>query len=453
MRRLWSIIALLAVLGGLLGAYSYLTRHPQDENKTESNKEQVEILKLDKSKLNKIIISNDKGNFTLEKKEAKWFVSSKQNIKLDDIALLNIEDSLAALNADKLVEKNPSDIEQFGLKSPKSSVTLFIEDGTSKTILLGNKTVDGGNFYAMIKDGTEVYTIPSSIGEYLNYGLSDIRSRNLTSINTQEINYLKLVNSAGKTIELQRNDQQSSQEKQFQINNYIMTKPYSDNFGVDINKFSELANNIQGLKIVDFVDDSGKELAKYGLDKPSFELQVKDNANELRLYFGKEDGDKVFFKSAGTPEVYSMEKQRLHEIDLNAFDLLNKTVFMPFIETVDDITIEQKDKKDVITLTKESGQTEVNYKINEKVVGKDDFQQFYQLLIGLSSDSENDKSLQNNPEVKIVYTLNTGTDKTKTLSFVVYNQDFYALFMNGKAEFLVAKAKVQNMLGKLDTLK
>jgi hypothetical protein len=74
-------------------------------------------------------------------------------------------------------------------------------------------------------------------------------------------------------------------------------------------------------------------------------------------------------------------------------------------------------------------------------------------LIGLTIDSVNDKTLQNNAEIKITYTLNTGTEKKKTLSFVSYNQDFYALYVNGKSEFLVAKSKLQAIFHKLDILK
>jgi hypothetical protein len=81
-------------------------------------------------------------------------------------------------------------------------------------------------------------------------------------------------------------------------------------------------------------------------------------------------------------------------------------------------------------------------------------QQFYQQLIGLTIDSVNDKNLQNNAEIKINYTLNTGTEKKKkTLSFVSYNQDFYVLYINGKYEFLVAKSKLQEIFDKLDILR
>lgn len=454
MRKLWRILALLIVLTVLLGSYFYLSKHPQGKEKAESAKEeQIEILNFDKTKLNKISITNEKGSFTLEKKEAKWSVNAKQGIKLDDISVLNIEDTLSALKADKLVEKSTPDLEQFGLKSPKATVEVFTEDGVSKTVYLGNKTVDGGGFYIKLKDTEEVYTAANLVGDYLTYGLNDIRSKQLTSINLQEIKYVKLANSKGQVVEINSNEQQSAQEKQIQLNNYVMIKPYAGKQGVDITKFSELAGNIQNLKIVEFVEDSAKDLAKYGLDKPSFELQVKDSSNELRLYFGKEEGNNIYFKASGVPEVYSMEKQRLQEINLTAFELLNKIAFLPFIETVDGITIEQNGKKDVIAMTREAGQTDAAYNLNDKEVDKEKFQKFYQELIGLTIDSENDKAVQSNAEIKIVYTLNTGADKTKTLNFTSYNQDFYALTMNGKAEFLVAKSKLQAVFAKLDLLR
>lgn len=454
MRKLWSVVALLVVLGGLLGAYLYLDKHPLDEKKDAAASEnKLEVLKLDKNYLIRLSITNDKGSFTLEKKNNKWELSQKQDMKLDDLALANLEDNFSDLKADKLIEKNPEDIDNFGLKNPRITGVALLQDGSTKTVLIGNKTVDNNSYYAMIKGSPEVYIISASTADYFNYSLKDVRSKDLTAVDTQDIKYMKLVNASGKAVEIKLNEQQSAQEKPLQLNAFMMTKPYAEIMGVDTEKFNSLLEKISQLKIVDFVDDSSKDLSKYGLDKPSFELSVKDGKNELHLYFGKEINGNIAFKVAGTSEVYSMEKQRVDELNVSSFDLLNKTSFMPFIETVDTITIDNNGKKDNITAAKGSDNTSLIHKLNDKEVDKDKFQSFYQSLIGINIDAENDKVLQGKSEVKITYSLNQGQQKTKTLDFVSYNQDFYVLFMNGKSEFLVSKSKVQDMLKQLEALR
>jgi hypothetical protein len=454
MKKLWSIIILLAVLGGLIGAYMYINRHPQNGEKSENTKEaKIEILKLDKSSISKINLSNDKGGLSLEKKNSKWTVFSKEGLKLDEVSITTLLDGLTNLSGEKLVEKNARDLDRFGLKDSKTNISVILQDGSTKTVYIGNKTVDGSAYYIMLEGSSEVYTLTASTAECFKSGVNDIRDRSLTTIDTQDLKYVKLANINGQVIEIKANEKQTEKEKQFQINNFIITKPYSGNQSVDTTKFDEFLANIGDLRIVDFVEDSSKNISKYGLDKPRLELVVKDSKNELHLYFGKDMNDNIVFKAAGTPEIYSMEKLKLGELNKTAFDLVNKTAFMPLEETVQSITIEQSGKKDSITITKGSDQITDVYMLNDKVIQKDVFQKFYSILTDITLEGENNKTFENKPEIKIVYTLNDGSEKIKVLSLVSYNDDFYALFMEGKAEFLVSKPKVKNILKELESLK
>lgn len=465
MRRVWKIILLIIILGGLIGAYFYLSKNPQ--NKTEEDKvaetKTIEILKLDENKISKITLNNEKGSISFVKRDDKWVYEEKPDLKLDENMVNSVVQNFTALNAEKSVEKEPSDLEKYGLKDTKNTATATLQDGSTYTLELGNQTPSGSSFYLKVKDKNEVYTVSESAGKAIKYSINDLRTKELTTINTSDLKYLKIVNSKGETIEIKPNDAQNDEEKQYGINSYIMTKPYSTVRGVDSTKLTDLTDAISGISIIDIVSDSSSELDKYGLDEPQLELLAKDSKNELHLYFGKETDDgNVAFKVSGSPEIYTVSKSSIEALNVNAFDLMDKLIYIVNIDSVDGITIENGSQKDVITLSRttkkaekegEKDETVTTYKINDKEVSEDPFKDFYQVLIGFTAEGVNDKTLSEKPELRIVYDLNSANKKTAVVSFVSYNNDFYAAFVDGKSQFLVSKLQVEKMLNELNKIK
>lgn len=470
MRKLWKIGLLIVLLGGLVGAYFYLSKNPVDNTKKNTNENSntntssiVEILKLDEKKLTKIDLKNEKGGLSLIKKDGKWVSAEKPDVKLDESMLANVASNFTVLNAQKTIEKDPADLEKYGLKDVKNSATATLDDGSTYTLELGNEAPGGGSYYLKLKDKNEVYIVSSSVGEAIKYSLSDLRAKLLTTIDTTDLQYLKIVNTKGETIEIKINDTQNDQEKQYGLNGYIVTKPYESPRGVDSNNLTKLNTAIGELKIVDFVSDSAKDLEKYGLDKPTLELLAKDSKAELHLYFGKDlDDSKVAFKVAGSPEIYSIEKSSLKAIDVKPFDVVDKFVALVNIDTVNKITIEKGSQKDTITFSRttkkaekegEKDETVTTYKLNDKEVEEDPFKDYYQSLIGLQVEALNDKKLEEKPEVRIVYDLNLANKKSTVVSLVSYSNDFYAAFVDGRSQFLISKFQVENMFKELDKIR
>lgn len=92
------------------------------------------------------------------------------------------------------------------------------------------------------------------------------------------------------------------------------------------------------------------------------------------------------------------------------------------------------------------------YKVDGKEVEEKPFKKAYQSVIGVLVDSENTKELRENPEVKTTFFLNKGPDREVHINYVPYDDDFYAVFRSGKAEFVVNKKSVHKMLDDVDAL-
>jgi hypothetical protein len=73
-------------------------------------------------------------------------------------------------------------------------------------------------------------------------------------------------------------------------------------------------------------------------------------------------------------------------------------------------------------------------------------------VIGILFDAEYSPPLAEKPEVRFTYNLNVGSRRIYDVSFVPYNVDFYALFVNGKSRFLVNRQQIENTIADLDLL-
>ena|ERR1035437_6185341 len=93
------------------------------------------------------------------------------------------------------------------------------------------------------------------------------------------------------------------------------------------------------------------------------------------------------------------------------------------------------------------------YYNNKLTIELSKFKAQYQEIIGLLVDAENDKKLEDKPEVSITYSLNKGSKKQEIVDFVPYNDQFYAVFRDGKSDFVIGKDKVNKMITGLRNLK
>lgn len=458
MRRTRNVIILVVVLALLAGTYAYLTRRPQQ---AEQDSESVEISALNKDDIVKIALEREDGSLTFVKKDDKWVVEGNESIALNQTMIDDLAYTFASLYAEQVVEENPQDLAQYGLKEPVVTAIATLKDNTAKTLYLGNKTPTG-TYYLMAEDDPKVYEVWMNHGEHLSYTLNDVRDTTLPQINTQELTYLKMWKEGGRTIEIKTNESQTEAQAQFGLGLWQMTQPYSEPVGVDAQYFQPVLDALPNIAIDGFVEDNPKDLAQYGLDKPKGELIVKDKQNTLHILIGDDKDDaQVYFKTADSPSVYVMSKDRLAFMDTEPYDIMEKFAYIVNIDDVDRIIVEAKGKTHDITLTrttkkaeKEGEEDEVvtTYKVDGKAVEEDPFKQYYQSLIGMTVDAEIDEQLEEVPEVKTTFFLNKGSEREVHVNYVPYNRDFYAVFRGGKAEFVLSKQQVDKMLQDLEDL-
>jgi hypothetical protein len=134
---------------------------------------------------------------------------------------------------------------------------------------------------------------------------------------------------------------------------------------------------------------------------------------------------------------------------------VDRLVSLVNIEALDQLTIESNGNKDVFNLSRTTKKAEkagekdevvTTYKMNGKDVEEDTFKKFYQQVIGISVDAENEKKITGKPDLKVTFTLNKGQKKEVIMEYIPFNADFYGAVRDGKSEFVVSKAQIQNLI-------
>ena len=237
-------------------------------------------------------------------------------------------------------KKNPTDLAQYGLAPPRAAGTGTWQDGTTRTLLLGDKAPSGSSYYIQVKGDPRVYTVQSYAGQHLHWMLKDLRSRNITpDIKYDELQYVKVTERDGTVIEVQHKTEAEAKSFQLGFGQFIMTRPFTTRRGLDSEKQDALLKGAQGVRISDFAPDPVKGLEAYGLSRPRAEVLVRDKANTLDILFGNEQGTQTWFSIRGQPGVYLTDTSSLDFLKTKPFDVIDKFTFIPNIEDVDRIDI------------------------------------------------------------------------------------------------------------------
>ena len=479
MRKTRNLIVLVMVLGLLAGAYFYLANR-SESTEQETQNEKVTILSFDKNDIARIELKSVNGELTFNKvekeveeekdgekqkvKKTMWEVDYPHEIELKQVNVDDIAYTFANLTAERVIEEEtPEDLSPYGLDEPQAVGKATLEDGSEKILYLGSKTPAGNTYYLMVEGDPRVFEVWMNHGDHLLYTLADVRDKSLPEVDTQVVTYLLIDKKDGRPIEIKVNDEQSEEQAQYGLGLWQMSKPYNEPMGVDGQAFGDLLQNLGTFSIEEFIEDDAQDLSKYGLDDPSFEFRMEDRESTLHLIFGDEyDEDKIYFKTADSDSVYGMKKSRIETLlEIKSFKLVEKFAYIVNIDNVDKVEIEGKGKSFTLSLSRETVEAEnedeedeviTTYMANGEEVEEKAFKKAYQSIIGITVDAELAKELKENPEVKTTFYLNKGPNREVHVNYVPYDNDFYAVFRGGKAEFIVNRDAVYKMLDDMEAL-
>jgi uncharacterized protein DUF4340 len=256
--------------------------------------------------LSSVKIVNEGGGYELEKKESEWNIKSPVNGPADENTVSSLLADITGAKAAEVVSESVDDPAKYGLDKPKISITARLSAGGERTVSIGSKVDE--NYYAKVSDQPQLIKVDTLFYEKLNTKLVSLRSKQFVKLNRDELTKVYIKNSNVTLVAEKKDDK------------WKVTEPADkkDKEASTFKIFTPLET--QATEVLD--KPSGAVAAK--IAKPAVEVRLTDkNGKTTILKISSADGENVYVKVEGRPEIYRVEKSLLDGLNFKADEAVN----------------------------------------------------------------------------------------------------------------------------------
>ncbi len=319
MRGLKTTIALVVVLGGLLG-YIYFVTWKQPEGGSTASDTKVEKVfpGLQADKIDEIHVHSESGDSTVLKKDKDgWKITEPVMTAAQESEASGIANALAQLDLVRVIDENPSNLVDYGLGAPRVEIQFKAEgDKDFKTLYVGQKTPTGANVFAKKNNDKKVFTIASFQDQTFNRSTFDLRDKTVVKVDRDKVDHVE-IDADNKTLELAKTG-----------NDWKLLKPLQA--PADTAAAEGLVGKVQSAQMKSIVTDNvtPADLKKYGLDKPVASVTLGLGSAKASLLLGGKSGDgAVYAKDASKPLVMTVDASLVDDLKKGPDDYRKRDLF------------------------------------------------------------------------------------------------------------------------------
>jgi hypothetical protein len=323
----------------------------------------------------KITVARADESFTFTRAAYRedWKLETMPDLELDQDLVEAMVSNAAAGLVTQDITNDLSNLSQYGLDKPAAKVTITFKDGASQSYYLGTMAVTGTDCYGYREGVDRVVLFPKAYYDYVMSPLYTFAKVEDFSVVGADATMVR-VSSPDKVLF----EVQMIGAKTMSVGDYYITEPYKV---LAVTDFSIFTDALDSLALNGRVEVGSDNLAKYGLDKPAFTLDVsygdtnvtgaatttapatttaattpaktvagatttaaaqEDTEQDFTLYIGNktESGDYyVCFK--GKPGVFTMTSTALDfVVHINPYSLVNRMFMLYSLTQVDSVTLD-----------------------------------------------------------------------------------------------------------------
>ncbi len=432
MRLYRNAVILLAVLVVIVGAFVLLSifdKKTVDNTETEAPVENLSVLDVEKENIAEITMENKEVKYILSHNDKDFELTYPSGIKYDTALVNGTFDNISKLTADKVIEDNGSNLTKFGLDNPATD-TVKMKDGTVKVLEIGSETPTKESVYVKLKGSDKIYLVSSNIISTLKVNGVYYKERRLFTPEKEDLNEIRMERNGDTSFTLDKNSD----------GKWAITSPVSGN--VNEEQLDTMLNYFSSFSVWNFVDDKSPDLSVYGLDKPSYVMEVKSKTGSMKLLLGKEKtrDTEMYGKLADSNDIFVLTLSSLNFLDVPLSDLFERFVYSTDIKDVTDIQADMDGQVTncVLQLDPGGNKDKDKFTVNGKdASGKDEngdfyFRAYYKALISLMfTDLDINAKPTGTPEITFTYRLNKSPGTVK-VELIPRNTETYYAMVDGK---------------------
>ena len=312
MGRLTSTLLLVVVLAGL-GGYIYFVDSKRPAAGPDGAEALGKVFTVEADKINELRISYQAESALLKKNNSGWKLIEPIQVEADPPEAIGVTTALNNIDIVRVVDENPSDLAQFGLANPNIIVSYKTENGGAGTLKLGNKNATQGELYAQMNDEKRVFLVNAFQESSFNKTPFNLRDKKILKFDRDNADSLVL--SKGATaMELARTG-----------SDWKVVKPVPSRS--DFAAVEGFITRLSSANMSQLIEGGDKELAKYGLDKPSMTVTVGSGSSKTVLEVGATEGGATYARDPARALVFTVDSTMQTDLNKNFDDYRNKEVF------------------------------------------------------------------------------------------------------------------------------
>jgi hypothetical protein len=277
-----------------------------DSDKSLNDIRDRSVLGATQYELGSIKVVNESDAYELEKKGSEWSIKSPVTGLADESSVSSLLADITGAKAAEVVSESVDDPAKYGLDKSKVSITARLTAGGERTVSIGSKVND--NYYAKVSDRPQLLKVDTLFYEKLNTKLASLRSKQFVKLNRDELTKVYIKNS-NLTLVAEKKD-----------NKWTVLEPADkkDKEASTFKIFTPLET-----QATEVIDKPSSAIASK-LAKPAVEVRLTDKSGKTTiLKISSADGDNVYVKVEGRPEVYKVEKSTLDGLNFKTDEAVN----------------------------------------------------------------------------------------------------------------------------------
>ena len=304
---------ILLVLAAALGGYIWFVERESPTSDDEPKAERV-FAGLEQDAIESLTMQSGTGEVTsLKKSGAGWTITAPIEVPADASEVSGVTSNLATLDITRVVDEKPASLQAFGLETPRLKVT-FASKGTTRTLLIGEKTATGGDVYAKLGDAPRVFLMPGWLEQSFDRTTFQLRNKAIVTVDRDAIDRVAIIGAPG-TIELRKDGDA-----------WRLVQPLSAR--ADSAEVGTLLTRISSGQMQAIVAEQPATLDTYGLQPARTTVTATGGGQTLaQLLVGGPSGEAVHMKDAARPMVFTVEKALADDLQRGADAYRSKDVF------------------------------------------------------------------------------------------------------------------------------
>jgi Domain of unknown function (DUF4340) len=315
-RKYLQTLIALAILAGLWGVFVYVGRKESAPNSKAKSASAKKIFPAKSDQVVAFTLTPDGGKaVTCTRNGKDWQITEPEKLPADATAVDSLLSSLTSATADEVVSENPTNLKEFGLDPPQTTLEVKTKANPPEfTLRLGSSTPTNSGIYAQVAGQQRVFTLASLLKSSLEKNLFDLRNKKVVTLASDDIERMDVTSSKG-SYQLVKNADG--------IWDLMLPPPVrADSFAVQ-----GLVDELGNASMQSIAEESKKDLGRYGFSKPTLTLHLSGAKGGQTLVLGKKDGSNYYAMNTAVGPVFTLGSDFLTQFQKGPSDLRSKDLF------------------------------------------------------------------------------------------------------------------------------